>query len=126
MKVALELDEEQARIVADACEFYARILVGQFGEIIYRTLDKQLPVSDYCDRREAAQCELFKAREYIYPDLHGVGHSYGLGKFVDADKSFDVYQVLRQVLHPAVFSSPYSMYKLPKCYEVDEGEDERR
>lgn len=41
---------------------------------------------------------LLDARKAIYPELNGIGHSYGVGKFADADRAFDVYQVLRHAL----------------------------
>ena len=40
-------------------------------------------------------------------------HSYGYGKFPDADQSFDVYQVLRYALGSD--RKPWSLTELPKC-----------
>lgn len=111
--VELKLTEEQAEVVSTACEFFARIKIGQFNEIIWALLDAKLSADEYCSRREKAQELLLDARKQIYPDLNGVGHSYGMGKFEDADIAFDVHQVLRYVLGDP--REPWSMTALPKC-----------
>ena len=97
-KYVLELNEEQARIVSQACEFFARIRMGQFQEIPFLCLSNDLDGVDYCDKRDIANKYLLDARKAIYPELNGIGHSYGVGKFLDADRAFDVYQVLRYAL----------------------------
>ena len=117
--IHLELTDEQARIVACACEFYARIRMGQFSEISHHTIDLSLPTDDYCSRREQAEAFLYKARDYIYPELYGPGHSYGYGKFKDADQAFDVYQVIRYANGDN--RRPFSYYDLPKCEKVETG-----
>ena len=119
MKYILELTEEQAKITAASCEFYARIRMGQFNEIAYANMMGQSMDDTWCDRREEAEELLLMARKRIYPDLHGRGHSYGIGKFEDADMAFDVYQVLREK-----FSwdgrEPFSYHELPKCEVKDD------
>lgn len=55
---------------------------------------------------------LLEARNAIYPELHDIGHSYGLGRFEDADKSYDVYQVIR---HAMGGKEPFSYYELARC-----------
>lgn len=113
MKYNLILDEEQARIVAKACEFYARVKVGQFGEIV------SLCTNYYYDGyREDTEEAWLNLRKLIYPDLHGIGHSYGIGKFEDADKAFDVYQVLRKKWGDE--REPFSYYELPICETIED------
>lgn len=111
--VKLELTDEQAQIVSVACEFYARVRMGQFNEIVMNTLDMSLPTGDYCTRRDNAEKLLLEARKELYPELHGVGHSYGMGKFDDADRAYDVHQVIRYVLGDD--RTPFSYHELPKC-----------
>lgn len=117
MKLQLTLTEEQAKVVSTACEFYARIRMGQFDEIIYHTLDFGINTDDYCNRRDKAHDLLFAARKELFPELHGYGHSYGIGKFKDADQAFDVYQVLRQQFGDG--REPFSYYELPECKRID-------
>lgn len=108
--IQLTLTEEQAQLVGMACEFYARIRMGQFGEIAFRCAEKHCPKD-----REAADRAWLELRKHIYPDLCGIGHSYGIGKFEDADKAFDVYQVIRQTMHGI---QPFIYYELPKCERI--------
>ena len=118
MKIQLTLTEEQAKVVSAACEFYARIKMGQFDEIIINTLDIGISIDDYCARRDRAHDLLFEARKELLPELHGYGHSYGIGKFKDADQAFDVYQVLRQQFGDE--REPFSYYELPECKRIDD------
>ena len=115
MTIKLTLTEEQARIVSIACEFYARVRIGQFQEIVWHTLDLSLPTENFCQRRDEAERLLFEARKQIFPDLRGAGHYYGIGKFKDADMSFDVYQVIRYAMGGG---TPFSYYDLPG-YELE-------
>ncbi len=120
MSIKLILKSSQAKTVSTACEFFSRIKIGQFKEIVWHTLSWKLPSEDYCDTRDLAEHYLFQARYHIYPDLHGVGHSYGIGKFEEADKAFDVYQVIRQ--HFGDPRSPFSYYPLPLSEKRKNGE----
>lgn len=109
--IRLELTDEQARIVARACEFYARIRMGQFGEIIWHC------AKGHCvEHRDEAERLWLQLRKHIYPDLQGVGHSYGVGKFLDADTAFDAYQVIDYALGSK--REPWSLHDLPKCEKV--------
>lgn len=119
--IELHLTTEQANVVAQACEFFARIKMGQFDEITFLCLSHSLSGDDYCSRRELAEKSLLEARKVIYPELHGIGHSYGIGKFVDADRAFDVYQVLRYALGDP--RKPFSLDEpLPFCINKKEVE----
>ena len=93
-KYLLELTEQQARAIDDACEFYARIGYGQYNEILWHFLDWKLP--DASERRDKAEELLFQAREQIYPELGKQrGASYGIGRNEKWDRAYDVHQVLR-------------------------------
>ena len=89
-KITLTMDEFQAGVVSHACEFLCRIMLGQFAEIPFDLMLPQELDDEWCDRREAAETYLFMARNYIYPELQGRGHSYGIGKFKDADTAWNV------------------------------------
>lgn len=119
MKYKLTLTDEQAQTVATACEFYARIMMGQFTEITWHTMMCQPMDDTWCDRRDAAETYLYKARQFIYPELGGRGSSYGIGKFEDADEAFDVYQALRQKF-PHDGRLPFSYKKIPECEVEDD------
>lgn len=108
--IELRLTDEQARICSKACELFARILMGQFQEISF-----------VCPRsgRNASYGEIqdawLKLRELIYPDLQGAGHSYGIGKFPQADAAYDITQVIRYAMGG---KEPFSYNKLPVCKKV--------
>ena len=119
MKYILTLTEDQAKVLALACEFYARIRMGQFNEITYHLMMEQPFDDSWCDRRDMADSLLLLARKSIYPELYGAGHSYGIGKFDDADMSFDVYQVLREKF-PWDGKTPFSYHELPICKVKDD------
>lgn len=108
--IQLTLTEDQARLVGMACEFYARIRMGQFGEIPFRCAEKHCPKDP-----EATKRAWLELRKHIYPDLCGIGHSYGIGKFDDADRAFDVYQVIRYAMGG---QPPFSYHELPKCERI--------
>lgn len=115
--ITLTLTDEQAKLVSTACEFYARVRMGQFNEIMWHTLDMGLPTDNYCERRDNAERILLEARKQLYPELNGAGHSYGIGKFKDADMAYDVHQVIRFTMGDE--RTPFSYYELPKCKKDD-------
>lgn len=108
--IVLKLTEEQAKITATACEFYARILMGQFQEIANHCPGFQLA----CNYEEIQKAWL-NLRSYIYYDLHGPGHSYGIGKFPQADAAYDIHQVIRYAMGG---KEPFSYNPLPICEKV--------
>ena len=110
--IELTLTDEQAKIVGIACEFYARVKMGQFNEIIWHTIDFRQDGEKLCKNRDEAQRLLFEARKYLMPGLGGIGHSYGMGDNEYADKAYDVYQVIRNALGDD--RTPFSYYELPK------------
>ncbi len=52
-KVVLTLTREQAQMVEDACELYARLRIGQFERIAEMMLDVR-DAENYCERRDTA------------------------------------------------------------------------
>ena len=128
MAIKISLTKEQARVVSVACEFYSRIKMGQFNEIVWNTFSfnpdviHNISAAEFCDRRDKAEEALLAARKFIYPELHGIGHSYGVGKFENADMAFDIYQVIRP--HFGDDRSPFTFsHALPLC-ERKEGEED--
>lgn len=118
MKVHFKVTKEQAQTISVACEFYSRVIMGQFTEIVWHTLSIKLGTAEFCERRDLAEDYLLKARQYIYPTLHGIGHSFGIGYSEKADMSFDVHQVLRK--HLGIEREPFSFRQLPRVeYEGD-------
>lgn len=67
-KYILDLTEEQAKTVAQACEFFARIKMGQFNEIPYLLLSDELHGNDYCTRRDIANKYLLMPGKQFIPN----------------------------------------------------------
>jgi hypothetical protein len=110
--VQLQLTDKQAKIAARACEFYARIVLGQFREIIIE-LSNSDNIDNILKHRDEIEMLLFEARDLIYPELHGIGHSYGVGAFEYADRAYDIYQAIRKL-----FGDPrdsFSYHQLPEA-----------
>lgn len=121
----LELTNEQAKCVKTACEFYARMRFGQFQELPWDMLD--VCAHDFCERRDAAEKLLFDARKYIFPELKGREHSYGVGHDYRADSAWEIYEAVRYAIawheNPdgggtVDYDTPmhFSGACVPKCY----------
>ena len=95
IKYNLELSPEQARLVSEACDFYSRVLIGQFDRITEACLDIGGSVQDYCQKRDMANDLLRITRRIFWPELVHPGQSYGIGHNQKADRLYDVHQVLR-------------------------------
>lgn len=106
--ITLRLNEEQAKICAQACEFFARIRMGQFQELVW-LCGKNHCAEDY----DTAQRAWLDLRKQVYPDLDGPGHSYGVGYFPEADTAYDIHQVIDFAMGG---KEPWSHNPLPECY----------
>ena len=94
----LHMDAETAQVVAHACELYARIRFGQFQEVGYLTIRPQCTGDKtFGDRIKTCREMLEKARAAAFPELENPGHSYGVGKFRDADAAWNAYQAIRYI-----------------------------
>ncbi len=88
----LTITEDQARALQKACEFLARIKIGQVAEVV-----DHLPlISGNINNR----CDMIDGLEFLLKPMCGLGKnsSYGVGKFEDADILFDLYEVIRHRL----------------------------
>lgn len=94
----LIMTQDQALTVSKACEFYARVMMGQFNEIAFETMMPHTSRPDFCERRDQMQNLLYHARKCAFPDLTGPGHSYGVGHSVSSDRAWEAYQVLRHAI----------------------------
>ena len=119
--VELRLTDQQAKIVSQACEFYSRIVLGQFKEIIFELANDE-NADSIVESRNEIEVLLYQARDLIYPELHGIGHSYGLGKFEHADKAYDVHQVLRILFGDT--RQPFSYYELPEAHRYENSKED--
>lgn len=90
----LLLNEEQARMVSRACEFYCRLHIGQLDEVRHELLLKETK-EQMCERSQEAETLLYRLKQLFFPSLHGHGHSYGVGHDRLSDRAWNVYTALR-------------------------------
>ena len=121
----LTMDAETARVVSRACEFYARILFGQWDEISW---EMTLRDKTFMDRRQECERFLGLARAAAFPIL-APGASYGVGHDRTSDTAWNAYQAIRYAIawhdHPeggitVNFDTPLrvSDAPMPKCEVV--------
>ena len=68
-KYVLTLTTEQLLTVSKACEFYSRVMMGQFREIAFETMMQSIKHDDFCTRRDMMEDLLIQARQFAFPDL---------------------------------------------------------
>lgn len=124
----LTMDAETARVVSRACEFYARILMGQWEELSWEMI---LRDETYAERRPVCEAFIERARMAAFPDLVR-GQYYGVGHDRKADTAWQTHEVIRNAMawheHPeggitVNFDKPMrvSDAPMPKC-EVQEAQ----
>ena len=94
IRYALDMSEEQARITKGALEFYARVLIGQWGELSELCLN--IGDEDYLEKKEKLDAGLANLRQIAFSDLpKSLSASYGITKVSRATEAWEIYQVLR-------------------------------
>lgn len=130
VKYKLELTEEQAKLVSNACDLYCRIGLGQFDRIVEFCMDKEFigrtekmsdeEFHDWLDRRDKAENKMYEAREFIFPKLQGKLHTYGIGHDTESNMAYNIHQVLRYHVGNDE-RKPFAVYgELPKIEVVEE------
>lgn len=93
-KYVLEMTDEQAAIAAAAFEFYTRMRLGQFRELVKLVV----PYSDedWLTKTTDGEDALLEARKILLPDLapHW-GHSYGVYNFPETLDAWQLCQAVR-------------------------------
>lgn len=118
----LTMDAETAHVVSRVCEFYARILMGQWDEISWEMV---LQGGSFVERRESCDHYLNLARAVAFPKL-APNQSLGIGNHRTIDTAWHTYEAVRYALawqeHPeggdtVNFNKPlkFSDAPMPKC-----------
>jgi hypothetical protein len=95
----LHMNAETAHIVARACEFYARIIMGQFEEVQHLTV---WPVGEndptFGERIQKCSDALREAKRAAFPEFPAPDHHYHkVGRSRDGDTAWNVYQAVRYI-----------------------------
>ena len=87
------------------------------SSVLQKMTDEEF--NDWIDRRDKAESLVYKAREYIFPELQGRGHSYGIGRDPESNIAWNIHQVLRY--HAGNDErKPYAVYgELPEIEVVE-------
>ena len=71
-KYMLLLNEDQARLVSRACEFYCRLHIGQLDEIRHELLLKETK-ERICERSQEAEALLYRLKRLSFQRYAGMG-----------------------------------------------------
>lgn len=99
-KYILTMDKETALMVDRACEFYSRMIMGQFMEAADQVFDawpEKFKSEHFCDMRNRAESYLVSAKIALFPELHP-GAYYGVGRSRRSDTTWNVHQVIRYAI----------------------------
>ena len=100
MKYVLEMTEEQAQIAIAALDFYSRMMIGQFREVVTRCLTAEYEnIDEYYESRDRAVYYLQKARNVIFPELpDSLGASYGVYHSRETIEAWHLLQAIRSCI----------------------------
>ena len=125
-KYVLEMNEEQARITAKALDFYIRMRIGQWKELV--DVCYSMKNEDYLEKKDMLEHILLSARNILMPELNKTfSQSYGVFNFEDTERAFNVMKAVRSCTaydnHPeggltVDFDEPIPIYvnePMPKC-----------
>lgn len=130
-RIVLELTHEQAVVLQKAVELYFRINIGQFNEI--KWVLRKHPNNKAEANTQCVNATLDMLRAVFFPTLER-GQSFNVECTEDCENAYNLYQAVRYVNawheNPegglgVNFDPPFPIEKpIPKCYLVEEGEDE--
>lgn len=92
IEYVLHLNPTQMRYIAIVCEFFARIVCGQFDEFPWFVINNK--GDGYADKRDLSESLLKQLKQIYFPEL-GWNASYGVGHDDYSDIPWDIYQVVR-------------------------------
>ena len=131
-KYRLEMTEEQARTVIAALDFWTRMRIGQWKELV----DLCLPcdyehIDEWCQKRDDAELLIMSVRDKVMPELT-YNASYGVYKFEATERAFNVLKAVRSAIawhnrpeggYEVIFDRPMAIHvneEMPKCEAVDD------
>lgn len=132
LKYTLTMTEEQARITVAALDFWMRMRLGQWKELVGLCLPYEQNV-EYCDRRDEAELRLMSVRDFVMPELPHNG-SYSVYNFPETERAFNILKAVRSAIawhnNPeggwtVDFDRPMDIHvkeEMPKCVAMEEGE----
>lgn len=123
MKITMTMEEEIARIVKQATEFYARVGCGQYWVIphmvsrVRREHRNKLPCQDDVETIRRLNSALEEAKQLQFPEL-GMHQSHGLGFSRETDIAFNTYYAISFALNHEDRDRPFESIPYPKIVSV--------
>lgn len=100
-KYVLTMNEEQAKITVAALDFYMRMRIGQWRELVDLCLQydyqNALEFSAYQSKRDEAEKRLLQIRQFVMPDCPR-GGSFGVYNFTETERAFNVLKAVRSAM----------------------------
>ena len=95
-RILINVTPTQAEHIRRACEFYARVINGQFSEIAWECGFNYSPTTHATIDYDQALELLYQARALLFPELGASqGIHWGVGRNARSDATWDVHTVLR-------------------------------
>ena len=98
----IEFNENQLRVIAEACEFMSRFTSGQldyFPNSFESWLWKKYPnVSEFCERRDKWKEGLLMTKEALFSDFGRSQGSYAIGSTEQVESAKTCYDIYRPIL----------------------------
>ena len=132
MKYVLTMNEEQAKTVISALDFYMRMRIGQWDELRYLCFNEPIEdVSKYRMLADTIDEKLFEVRQIVLPELTR-GASYGVYKFENTERAFNVLKAIRSARawhrnpkggYECIYDRPMAINvreEMPQCEVVED------
>ena len=132
VKYRLEMNEEQARTVIAALDFWMRMRIGQWEELVELCLPCDYKhIDEWCKKRDDAELLIMSVRDKVMPELP-YNASYGVYKFEETERAFNVMKAVRSAIawhnHPeggyeVIYDRPMAINvaeEMPKCEVVSD------
>lgn len=128
----LEMNEEQARTVIAALDFWMRMRLGQWRELAELCIDWEPGhIEENCLQRDELEDALSDARKIVMPDLPR-NASWGVYKFENTERAFNILKAVRSCIawhnnpqggYEVIYDRPFAINvteEMPKCEVVED------
>ena len=132
VKYRLEMSEKQARTVIAALDFWMRMRIGQWKELVELCLpfDRE-HIDEWCKKRDDAELLIMSVRDSVMPELT-YNASYGVYRFEETERAFNILKAVRSCIawherpeggYEVIFDRPMPIHvneEMPVCEAIDD------
>jgi hypothetical protein len=126
------MNEKQARTVIAALDFWTRMRIGQWKELVELCLPCDYEhIDEWCRKRDDAELLIMSVRDKVMPEL-SYNASYGVFRFEETERAFNVMEAVRSAIawhknpqggYEVIYDRPRAINvaeEMPKCEVVDD------